>query len=278
MNYIETEDNALDAVQKAYRGLSRDGARLTPSLPEKINQLDAQLQSKNLVEKDWMEVAKQLNLHGTSLFAFAKQPSVEETTLPSNWQQWVLPFGPYTVNSYALPLANNHCLIIDAGNEPKDFFDRLKTTGKQPSHLLITHNHRDHVGALKQLLDEYPELKVYAMDPSICRNTTPLADLSEFEIEDYLIQAHHTPGHAADSISYMIRGKNSNSLALAVGDCIYAKSTGGIPANYKKALEVIREKILNSPDNTLLLPGHGPVTTVSAEKQHNPFFAGSPLH
>jgi len=44
------------------------------------------------------------------------------------------------------------------------------------------------------------------------------------------------------------------------------------------ALEVIREKILNSPDNTLLLPGHGPVTTVSAEKQHNPFFAGSPLH
>jgi glyoxylase-like metal-dependent hydrolase (beta-lactamase superfamily II) len=58
----------------------------------------------------------------------------------------------------------------------------------------------------------------------------------------------------------------------AVGDVIFAGSVGGIRARYRQALEAIQTEVLSMAPETILLPGHGPVTTVAHEKAHNPFF------
>ena len=272
MSRIDTEDNAVDAVQKALRGLTLDGESIDPGIHQRIEDLKHQLESGNLVEQDWFVVARTLGLHGPSLLEFARRPSVEATPLPNGWQQWVLPFGPYTVNAYALPLSDQKCILIDAGDHVNDFYSRLEKSNRIPTHLLITHNHHDHVGAVGKLISDYPDLKIYAMQPSLYKDTLPLSDLSEFDIAPYHFQAYHTPGHASDSISYLIHSEQSPP-AMAVGDCIYAKSAGGVRSHYREALHMIRSKILDHPDHTLLLPGHGPVTTVGLEKSHNPFFA-----
>ncbi|MGE9296459.1 MAG: MBL fold metallo-hydrolase, partial [Puniceicoccales bacterium] len=58
-----------------------------------------------------------------------------------------------------------------------------------------------------------------------------------------------------------------------VGDALFAGSIGGVRANYHGALKMIRERVLSLPGETILCPGHGPITTVAEELQHNPYFA-----
>jgi glyoxylase-like metal-dependent hydrolase (beta-lactamase superfamily II) len=82
------------------------------------------------------------------------------------------------------------------------------------------------------------------------------------------VSAIETPGHTAGGTSYRIGG------FCAVGDALFAGSTGRSmsPAGYRTLLSSLRTRILTLPVDTILLPGHGPLTTVGHERQHNPFF------
>ena len=70
--------------------------------------------------------------------------------------------------------------------------------------------------------------------------------------------------------TFLIEG--STVQAAIVGDAIFAGSVGGIRQNYHESLESIRREILSLPDETVLCPGHGPLTSVAQEKSNNPFF------
>ena len=73
-------------------------------------------------------------------------------------------------------------------------------------------------------------------------------------------------------MTYVVNGL-SRKLAI-VGDAIFAGSMGGGNVSYRDALQTNLDKILTLPDETIICPGHGPMTTVGEEKKHNPFFAG----
>src|SRR4029077_16559458 len=79
-------------------------------------------------------------------------------------------------------------------------------------------------------------------------------------------------GHSRGGVTYVVSGL-PNRIAV-VGDSMFASSMGGGGVSYADALRNNREQILTLPDNTILCPGHGPLTTVGEEKKHNPFFAG----
>ncbi|MCX6958329.1 MAG: MBL fold metallo-hydrolase [Verrucomicrobiae bacterium] len=86
------------------------------------------------------------------------------------------------------------------------------------------------------------------------------------------IEARPTPGHSPGGTTYVVRGMSSE--IAVVGDALFAGSVGGIPpSSYEAALKAIRKNILSLPDDTILSPGHGPLTTVGDEKARNPFFA-----
>jgi glyoxylase-like metal-dependent hydrolase (beta-lactamase superfamily II) len=84
------------------------------------------------------------------------------------------------------------------------------------------------------------------------------------------LKALHTHGHSVGGTTYFVNGLSS-PLAI-VGDALFAGSMGGGMVSYQDALLTNRDKIMTLAGETIVCPGHGPVTTIEGEKRHNPFF------
>ena len=89
--------------------------------------------------------------------------------------------------------------------------------------------------------------------------------IGSFEVRSVL-----TNGHSKGALSYLVSGL-SRPVAF-VGDALFSLSMGGAMRGYKLALSNNREKLLSLAPDTILCPGHGPMTTVAEELEHNPFF------
>jgi glyoxylase-like metal-dependent hydrolase (beta-lactamase superfamily II) len=98
--------------------------------------------------------------------------------------------------------------------------------------------------------------------------------LNEFvHLGSLRISYRETPGHAEDGVTYVIGNWPEDAPHVAiVGDAIFAGSMGRGNQSWVVARQKVREQILSLPPSTLLCPGHGPLTTVAEEKEHNPFF------
>ena len=101
----------------------------------------------------------------------------------------------------------------------------------------------------------------------------PFAHGREFAIGALTVQTRRTSGHSRGGVTYVVTGL-ARGLAV-VGDAVFAGSMGGGLVSYDEALKTNRASIFSLPDDTVICPGHGPLTTVGEEKIHNPFFAGS---
>jgi glyoxylase-like metal-dependent hydrolase (beta-lactamase superfamily II) len=87
------------------------------------------------------------------------------------------------------------------------------------------------------------------------------------------ISHRETPGHAADGVTYIVGAWPGDPPSVAiVGDAIFAGSMGRGNDSWEVARQKVREHILSLPPETLICPGHGPLTTVAEEEAHNPFF------
>jgi glyoxylase-like metal-dependent hydrolase (beta-lactamase superfamily II) len=100
----------------------------------------------------------------------------------------------------------------------------------------------------------------------------PIDEGKTFGLKSLQIDTRLTWGHSPGGMTYVVTGL-ARPIAI-VGDSLFAGSMGGGNVSYRDALQNNIEKILTLPDETIICPGHGPMTTVGEEKQHNPFFAG----
>jgi hydroxyacylglutathione hydrolase len=149
----------------------------------------------------------------------------------------------------------------------------LAEHGLRLAHLFITHGHRDHVAALADFRQRHPDAQIrsnVAGTPAAQRNQPG----EVVAVGALRVEHRETPGHAADGVTYLVTGWPADRPAVAfVGDAIFAGSMGGAPENGELARGRVREHILTLPEDTLLCPGHGPLTTVGTERANNPFFA-----
>jgi glyoxylase-like metal-dependent hydrolase (beta-lactamase superfamily II) len=99
----------------------------------------------------------------------------------------------------------------------------------------------------------------------------PFDEGTSFTVGGLTIGTRLTSGHSRGGTTFVVDGL-AEPVAV-VGDAIFAGSMGGGMVSFGEALRNNREKILTLPDDTILCPGHGPLTTVGEEKLHNPFFA-----
>jgi glyoxylase-like metal-dependent hydrolase (beta-lactamase superfamily II) len=136
--------------------------------------------------------------------------------------------------------------------------------------IFITHIHGDHILELDRL-KEKTGAKAYVSDREPIDGAEPFADGKKFQIGSLKVETRRTSGHARGGVTYVVTGL-AKRLAI-VGDAMFAGSMGGGAVSYEEALRTNRESILTLPDDTVLCPGHGPLTTVGEEKLHNPFFA-----
>lgn len=178
-----------------------------------------------------------------------------------------------TVNAYLIwDEATREAAIFDTGWDAAPLLRTIEENGLQLRHVFLTHTHTDHVAALEPIRRAHPRVRLHSSSrhaPLDQRNKPgeiiPLGGLR--------ITHRDTPGHAEDGVTYIVGNWQEDAPHVAfVGDAIFAGSMGGAPQHGALAKQKIREQILSLPPETLLCPGHGPLTTVAEERAHNPFF------
>lgn len=226
-------------------------------------------------ELQWASVAELLDLDGSKLKRVA-QGWVPPLPNLSDWREFrqITTTGPtMDVHAYLVwDEATKDAAIFDTGFDPQPIFDIIEAEGLNPLYLFITHMHGDHVAGLQAIRSRFPKIGLRSDSrgaPAQCRNRR-----DEFlQIGNLRVSNRDTPGHAEDGVTYVIGGFPDTAPSIAiVGDAIFAGSMGGAPVAGELAKSKVREQIMTLPDDTLLGPGHGPLTCVGSEKENNPFF------
>jgi glyoxylase-like metal-dependent hydrolase (beta-lactamase superfamily II) len=175
-----------------------------------------------------------------------------------------LPFDDETVNAWLVQAGPGEFLLFDTGTRSPEIRQILDERGIEKVHVLITHEHGDHVDGLVSLKGRTRSIAMPQQD-------VKAGDRLSFG--NLVVEVIDLPGHCPGAVGYRIDG-----LALPVcvtGDALFAGSMGGCAPGgpYETALKALRNHVLTLPDETVLLPGHGPETTVGSEKRGNAFLA-----
>lgn len=177
-----------------------------------------------------------------------------------------LPFGGERVNAW-LVRSGDVIVLFDAGYKTSDLTKALDALcGRLPDRVFITHAHRDHVGAVTHFLQA--GVPVHSAD---LPGTIPMKPGEMVICGPLSIRACDLSGHAAPSLGFDVDGLAEP--VLVTGDALFAGSMGGCgsAASYRHALGRLRDVLGELPDATVLLPGHGPATTLGEERAANPF-------
>ena len=203
----------------------------------------------------------------------------------------ITPFtlGPLQTNCYVLT-AGGECWVVDAGADPQAMLDHLADHGLAAASLLLTHAHADHIAGVATLREAYPglpilihpaerdfpgdvslNLSLYVGTPIVAPDPTGTFDHGDtLHLAGLPFEVRHTPGHSPGGVTLYQR---DHGVAL-VGDTLFAGSIGrfDFPTSDGRALiRSIHEQLLTLPDDTRVLPGHGPETTVGRERAGNPY-------
>lgn len=179
------------------------------------------------------------------------------------------------------------CAVVDPGADPERIFPEVAEEELKPVAIINTHGHIDHTGANRDMKDHYDvPIYIHAGDNAMlgkiqqlelslflgAKDSPPadhfMNDGDEIKIGNSSLRVLHTPGHSPGSVSLLGDG------FLISGDTLFMEGVGrtDLPGGSQKQLEQsIREKIMTLPDSTIVLPGHGPLTSVGQERANNPF-------
>ncbi len=162
--------------------------------------------------------------------------------------------------------------LFDTGFDAKPVLDTIAAEGLALRHVFITHSHYDHVEALPQIRDALPRVRLHSSSKSapVDQRNKPSEIIP---LGGLRVTYRETPGHAEDGVTYVVGNWQEDAPHVAiVGDAIFAGSIGRGNQSWDLARQKVRDQILTLPPETLICPGHGPLTTVAEEKAHNPFF------
>jgi glyoxylase-like metal-dependent hydrolase (beta-lactamase superfamily II) len=196
--------------------------------------------------------------------------------------------GPFATNAYLVSCdATAETAVIDVGFEPDIVIEAVEREGLGVRYLLNTHAHYDHVAAMREVQqrlggsywlhpDDRPLLDgLHAQGAAFGlpraaapEEVNPLSDGQKLRLGREQLEVIHTPGHSPGSVTFRWDG------LLWVGDVLFAGSVGrtDLPGGSFEVLSAsILERLFPLGDELVVLPGHGPETTIGAERRTNPF-------
>jgi hydroxyacylglutathione hydrolase len=268
---ISLEDNVGDIIGKAQRGLGVSDSELAKKAGVDLQTI-RELREGDFNEQALLRVAPVLDLAAGPLCELAKgEWRPERIDERDGFAQFNTRYHDMTVNAYLVwDPASCVAAAFDTGadcSEMVRFANRHKLNVQL---ILLTHAHPDHVADLPRLREETgADVFVPAREP--VSGAEAIDEGKHFHLGNLEIDTRLTWGHSQGGMTYVVTGL-ARPIAI-VGDSLFAGSMGGGNVSYRDALRNNREKILTLPDETIICPGHGPMTTVGEEKGHNPFFA-----
>ena len=210
----------------------------------------------------------------------------------SNLNMETLVVRPLEVNCYLVwDDADKIGVVIDPGDEDERIIEVIESHGVDPKAILLTHGHGDHIAAVEPIKEKY-KVPIYLGDGDQNLLSKPSANMSAFygqpitcppadkilhDKDVFIIGSLEfnviaTPGHSPGGICYLVRDH------LYCGDTLFYGSIGrtDLPGgSYKQLIDSIDKNLLGLPENMVCYPGHGPFTTIGAEKHNNPFLTGN---
>jgi len=269
MATVPLEDNFTDIIGKAQRGFKLSDDQLAERAGIAVNEL-GRIQS-GIVEEDVIrKVALVLNLGPTALVESARKSWYPEAQEAPGLAQFNTPYHDMTVNAYlAWDPRTKDAAVFDTGAESREVVQFAKANNLTIKVILLTHTHPDHIADLAAL-KAATGARAYVSQLEAIDGAETFSEGRTFRVGRLDIEARQTSGHSAGGSTFVISGL-ARPVAV-VGDAIFAGSMGGGGVSYPDALGNNRKKIMSLRNETILCPGHGPVTSVGEEKLHNPFF------
>ena len=268
------EDTSSDVIGKALRGLSlseRDLAERAGLSPDAIRAI----LKGGCEEESLQRAARVLGLGPRSLTELACGRYHPATVrLPEGLFRACTPFGDMLVNSYVVwdpdSPSPHEGAFFDTGGDADPMLEFAAVRGLAVRQLFLTHIHGDHVFDLDRVVERTGAAAYVSVHEPIGGAESFLPGTT-FAIGSLKVSTRRTSGHADGGITYVVEGL-AKPVAV-VGDALFAGSIGGGVVSYAEALRMNRSEILSLPEETILCPGHGPLTTVGEQNRANPFFA-----
>lgn len=268
---IPLEDTAADIIGKAQRGLGISDSQLAERAKLGAESVRA-LRDGKFDDKTLAAVAPVLELDGPWLIKLARgEWTPENVPAIDGLASFNTRYGDMTVNAYLVwDPASRAAIAFDTGADCTEMLRRSSREDLDVKFIMLTHAHPDHIADLERLRSETGAV-IYISEHESARGAETIAEGERFRVGALQIEARLTSGHSPGGITYFITGL-AQPIAI-VGDSIFAASMGGGAVSYEDAIRNNIEKVLTLPNETILCPGHGPLTTVGKEKSENPFFA-----
>lgn len=270
MAMIPLEDNFTDIVSKAQRGLNLSGTALAERAGVSLAEVNA-LKGGAVDEAVVRKVAGALGLGAEALVGMARGAwRPREAGTVAGLGCFTTPYGDIMVNAYVVFDAEaRRAAVFDTGADCGGMLEFIVGKGLVVEVILLTHVHVDHVFDLDRL-KAATGAKVWVSGREGLAGAEEFGEGKMFTVGGLRIETRRTSGHARGGTTYVVTGLGRR-LAV-VGDALFAGSMGGGLVDYGEALRTNREGIFTLEDETILCPGHGPLSTVGEEKLHNAFF------
>ena len=270
MSAIPLEDNFEDIIGKTMRGTGMaDGVlEFLTGVPEETI---AQLKDGDLDEDGLVKIASSLGLDAGTLLERAREAWAPEPVDLVGLRQFNTDFDDMTVNSYLVwDESSKEAALFDTGADCSGALAAVEEMGLSLKTLFLTHTHLDHIIDREKVAAHSPDILTLVNSLEPAKGAKRFAVGDAFSIGTLRVSTRLTRGHSPGGTTYVIAGL-PKAVAI-VGDAIFAQSMGGGLISFHDALATNRKEIFSLQDETVLCPGHGPMTTVGEEKAHNPFY------
>ena len=205
----------------------------------------------------------------------------------------IVPVGPLQCNCSIIgDETSREAMVVDPGDDISDVLAIIKKHNLTVKQIVITHAHIDHVGGAMKLRaatgapillnhNDYTLLKMLDLQADWVGMQSPgkveidhsLNEQDTVKAGALIANVMHTPGHTEGSICLYFPAEKK----LIAGDTLFAGSIGrtDLPGgSFQKIMRSLHDKVLSLPDETAVVPGHGPLTSIGAEREANPFLNG----